>query len=79
MSNIYVVKCTRGDGSVVYHRSTRYDQTADICKAKLHTKLSNAEYRRDETVYEGKYRSKEDRFVKVEIVEVEVSIREKSQ
>ena len=78
MSNIYVVKCTRADGSVLYHRSNRYDQTADISKAKLHTKLSNAEYRRDETIYEGKFRKAEDRFTKVEIVEVEVSIREKS-
>lgn len=78
MTNFYVVKCTRKDGSVVYHRSGRYDKHADIHRAKLHTKLSNAEYRRDEILWASRsLRSEEYKFVKVEIVEVEVSIKEK--
>lgn len=72
----YVVRITNADGTQLYYRAKR-DEVADINRAQLYWRIKDAEYRKRDIEWLHDI-VKRKPSAKVEIVEVKVSIKEKS-
>lgn len=89
MSNIYAIKRYHKDGTVSYYKKGGTDKTP-VDKAHLYYTQAQAQYRLREEQWEAKsdwefaaeypkWAERSNLVVEVQIVEVEVSIREKAQ